>query len=279
MFASMLLLFISTWLRLRGTHCADRPVKLAIILDESHNLLQPATDSQGRVFSFARDFSNMLLELRSQGVAILLADQNSANIPREITDVCATKVFMGHSASCGIADTLPDTAADDTALEHLYLMGPGEGCVFTHGMPHAEYFSSPNVIGKFHLEKPCPRQNQFLERNPRFSLETFCECRSCHARGTCTQADKTAARRTASVLYQRYGSSLGALVKKGSGKEIGKVMIQVLGDIDKAHTGPRRICTVIQFVREFNREFPGALDLKLVLHNAQNIWSALNAKN
>lgn len=278
MFASMLLLFISTWLRLRGTHCADRPVKLAIILDESHNLLQPVTDSQGRVFSFARDFRNMLLELRSQGVAIVLADQNSANLPREITDVCATKVFMGHSASCGIADTLPGAAADETAMEHLYLMGPGEGCVFTHGMPHAEYFTSPNVIDQFHLEIPCPRENRFLARNPRFTLETFCECRNCPAKGTCTHADKAAARRTASALYQRYGSSLGTLVKKDPSKEIGKVMVQVIGDTYKAHTAPQRICTVIQFVREFNREFPGALDLKLVLHNAQAIWSALKAK-
>lgn len=282
MFASMLLIYISAWLRLRGTHCVDRPVKLAIILDESHNLLQPAVDSQGRSYSFSRDFANMLLELRSQGVAILLADQSSDNIPREITDVCATKVFFGGSVSSGICSNLAYMGADETALDNLYLMGPGEGCFVTHGMPRAAFFSCPNVIDLFHLEQPYLRANQYLKNHPRLTLESFRECGSCPARGRCVHADKTTARQTAAVLYQKYGYLLGELMDQELTKvtedRISGTMVKVFSDVYTQCSSTQRYCAMVQFVRDFNRENPGILKLRNVLTNAEKIWTALDKK-
>lgn len=282
MFASLLLIVISAWLRLRGVHCADKPVRLAIVMDESHNLLQPATDSQGRVYSFSRDFSNMLLELRSQGVAVLMADQSSDNIPREIVDVCATKVFLGASPSSGIGSNLHFLGTDETALNHLYLMEPGEGCFVTYGMPTAAFFTCPNVIDLFHLEQPYPRKNNYLKRNPRLTLETFRECESCPARGKCTHGDKTEARQSASVLYQRYGHMLGALMNRERTKEVDSqisgTLVRILTDICNSHSGARRYCAVAQFVRDFNRDNPGALNLENVLTNGEKIWAALKKK-
>lgn len=282
MFISILFISICAWLRLRGKHCADRPVKLAILLDESHNLLQPATDSQGRVYSFARDFQNMLLELRSQGIAIILADQSSNNIPQEIVDTCATKVFFGASTASGITTSLPLVNTDETALKHLYLLEPGEGCFITYGMPTPAYFYCPNMIDLFHLEQSYPRQNQYLtQKHPRFTLEAFRECGKCPARGSCTHADKIAARQSASVLCQNYASQLGKLTENSqqdNHRQISTLMTRILTDIYLKHTGPARYCTLVQFMRDFNRENPASLGLEAMLSNSQKIWTILDQK-
>lgn len=278
MFASLLLISISAWLRLRGTHCADRPVKLAIILDESHNLLQPITDSQGRTFSFARDFANMLLELRSQGVAILLADQSSSNIPREITDVCATKMFFGSSVSSGIDDNLRFLGTDETAMKHLYLLRPGEGIYVTAEMATGAFFACPNVIDKFHLEQPYPKRNRYLEQHPRLTLETFRECGMCPARGSCSQTDKSTARQIASALYQQHGHLLGNLTAREKtperDRDISRILRSVLTYL-YPYPESQRWCAVIQFVRDFNREHPGTLPMDQVLANGKKLWDSM----
>ena len=281
MFISMLFISICAWLRLRGRHCADRPVKLAIILDESHNLLQPATDSQGREFSFARDFQNMLLELRSQGIAIILADQSADNIPREIVSTCATKIFFGASTSSGIATSLPLAGTDETALNHLYLLGPGEGCYITYGMPTPAFFACPNVIDLFRLDEAYPRQNRYLtQTHPRFTLETYRECEACPARGRCTHPDKTAGTQAASVLYQQYGSQLRQLLKQPKAeKEISGLLTRVLTQIhSQQKSDARRYCTLIQFIRDFNRENPESLGLEPLLKSSERVWSVLSNK-
>ena len=275
MFASLLLISISAWLRLRGKHCVDRPLKLAIILDESHNLLQPVTDSEGKTFSFARDFANMLLELRSQGVAILLADQSANNIPREITAACATKVFMGSSASSGIDSQLQLLGSDETALRHLHLLEPGEGIYVTPGMATAAFFSCPNVIDHFQLEQEYARKNHYLEQHPRFTLETYRECSVCPARGGCTRRDKVEARQLASNLCQEYGPRLGKLMKQENGdKQITATLIQAIRSLH-SRASAQRYCSMVQFVRDFNRENPGSLSLEKVLVNAERVWDAM----
>ena len=74
-----------------------------IILDEAHNLLRGAEKSDGEgVYSFAENFQNLLLEMRSIGVGFIIADQTADNVPTTIPDICGTKVFLGPSRFSGI---------------------------------------------------------------------------------------------------------------------------------------------------------------------------------
>ena len=281
MFASLLLISVSAFLRLRGKHCADRPLKLAIILDESHNLLQPVENVQGQSYSFAKDFANMLLELRSQGVALIIADQSANNIPGEITDVCATKVFMGSSVSNGIQENLRFLRADETALNHLYLLGSGEGIYVTPDMPTGAFFTTPNLIDHFGLEQDYPKKNAYLARNPRLTRETFHECSRCPASGSCSLQDKTAARQVAGSLNLQYGPSLSKLLAAKKTPERDKMVMGLLAKIlTDLYPQPklRRYCAAVQFLREFNRENPGMLSLKDMLENGEKVWKLQKSK-
>ncbi len=280
MFASLILIGISAYLRLRGKHSED--LKLAIILDESHNLLQPVTDSDGRPYSFSRDFSNMLLELRSQGVSLIICDQSSDNIPREIVNSCCTKVFLGSSLSGGIGDYAKYLNMDETALNNLYLLETGDGCFVTEGMPKARYFHCPNVIDIFRLGDKYERKNDYLEGNPRLTIETFRECDVCPAAGKCAHADKIAARQIASMLCQKFGYTLEKLIEKNSAededsKKISDLLTRILADVycEAKTNSATRYCAVVQFVREFNRQHPDVLKVDNLIQNGEKIWAEL----
>ena len=285
MFASLLLIAISAYLRLRGKHSGGE-LKLAIILDESHNLLQPVSDSEGHEYPFARDFSNMLLELRASGVGLVICDQSADNLPSELVKSCQTKVFLGSLLSSGVGNYTSYLGADETSLKYLYLLGAGEGIFVTEKMPEAKYFCSPNVIQLFRLDDANYEiKNDFLEKHPRLTLETFRECASCPASGKCKHPHKIAARRISAVLCQKYGYHLEHLLEKqheeGVLTKISNTLTRILVDIyhDTENNECLRYCTVVQFVREFNRQHSDALSVENLINNGETIWKNLDKKN
>lgn len=269
MFASLLLISIGAWFRLRGKHCSDTPAKLVIIVDEAHTLLREMEDAQGKRYSFAREYSNMLLTLRSQGIAFITVTQTTGTLPRLIADICETKLFLGSSPYSGIGDYREVLHADDTALNHLYLLGPGEGVYCNSTCPAGIYFKSPNIIDGFDLHKEHPRNNAFLKAHPRFTLETFAQCASCPAKGTCTHSDKIAARREAAVLLPRLTELFAS-----SDPEKQKLARQRLFSHITLQTGSnaQRFCTLIQFLRDYNRIHPGVLNPETFLSHGQGLW-------
>ncbi|MBE6957613.1 MAG: ATP-binding protein [Ruminococcaceae bacterium] len=275
LFASMLLVSISAYLRLRGTHCADKPLKLMIILDESHNLLQSAQDAQGKSFPFSVDFANMLLELRSQGVGVLIADQSADNIPSIITNTCATKIFLGGSPDSGIRSYMDSLRADEQALQHLYLCETGAGCYITEGMPCAQYFQTPNLIDCFELDKPYPHKNSYLQAHPELSVATFHECSMCPARGQCSYKQKTAARQRAAELTRKWTEPLQAAMamkeEKQRSRQVNGIMEQLCmgawtGSIVESN------CALVQFIRDFNRVHTHKLHTENTLNAANRLW-------
>ena len=81
-----------------------------ILVDESHNLFAGAEGP------FARDFQNLLLELRSVGVAFLLADQSLDALPRVVSDTPANKIFLSGARSSGILPYAGELGLDDAKL-------------------------------------------------------------------------------------------------------------------------------------------------------------------
>lgn len=262
-FASLLLISLSCWLRLNLTHTAG--VSLVIVLDESHNLLTGCRRTTGDEYSFAADFTNFLLELRSLGVAIVVADQSAKNVPDVLYSVCAQKFFLGPNSGSGITDHAGEMKLDEAALNHQYLLGPGEGFYKAPEMPQSVFFSSLNLIDTLKIEEPCERRNAFLEQHPRFCIESYAECESCPARGKCTLAGKAAARAIAARLSASWKARfVWALNLPGHtpeeaaarSKALSDSLRRLLLDAREQSHGDRAIyfCAVICFFRSLNRE-------------------------
>lgn len=265
-FASLLLISISCWARLNLTHTAGKRVSLVIILDEAHNLLTGCRRTTGDEYSsFAAGFTNLLLELRSVGVAIVIADQSTKNIPGVLYEICANKFYLGANRGSGIGDHAGEMKLDEAALSHQYLLGPGEGFYKASEMPQSVFFSSLNLIDTLKIEEPCERRNAFLEQHPRFCIESYAECEVCPARGKCTLAGKAAARAIAARLSASWkGRFIWALNLPGHtpeeaaarSKALSDSLRRLLLDAREQSHGDRAIyfCAVICFFRSLNRE-------------------------
>lgn len=281
-FASLLLISLSLWARLNLCHTAGKRINLVIILDEAHNLLTGCRRTTGDEYSFAADFTNMILELRSLGVAIVIADQSTKNIPGVLYEICANKFYLGPNPGSGITDHAGEMKLDEAALSHQYLLGPGEGFYKAPEMPQSVFFSSLNLIDTLKIEEPCERRNAFLERNPRFCIESYAECESCPARGKCTLAGKAAARAIAARLSASWkGRFIWALNLPGHtpeeaaarSKALSDSLRRLLLDAREQSHGDRCIyfCAVIGFFRSFNREAAVPVSIRKTIDAAKTL--------
>lgn len=281
-FASLLLISLSLWARLNLCHTAGKRINLVIILDEAHNLLTGCRRTTGDEYSFAADFTNMILELRSLGVAIVIADQSAKNIPDVLYAVCAQKFFLGPNPGSGITDHSGEMKLDEAALSHQYLLGPGEGFYKAPEMPQSVFFSSLNLIDTLKIEEPCERRNAFLEQHPRFCIESYAECEVCPARGKCTLACKAAARAIAARLSASWkGRFIWALKLPGRtpeeaaarSKALSDSLRRLLLDAREQSHGDRAIyfCAVICFFRSLNREAATPVSIPKTIGTAKTL--------
>lgn len=265
-FASLLLLQIAALFRLRGTTAKAGEIRMVILLDEAHTLLQNTVDAQGKAHCFAALYEEMLKTLRSQGIGMITISQTTEGIPRRITDACETKLFLGASPYSGMEEYRALFHGDDTALEHLYLLGPGEGVYCKASLPAGVYFKSPYVLDRLKLEQEYTCRNLFLENNPRYCLETYGECAACPARGRCTRESKADARRLASVLLSAFS---GVLTSEKAPKGLERLLTRICMETDDV---PTRYCTLIQLVRDLNRSSPGALRVDDLMALVKPLW-------
>lgn len=270
MFATMILISLAAYLRINGKH--SRELQLVIILDEAHNLLRGAEKSSGEgVYSFAENFQNLLLELRSIGVGFIIADQTADNIPSPIPDICGTKIFLGPSRFSGIERYAELFRADEKTLAHLYLLGPGEGVWITYRMSGGAYFSTPNIIDRYQMETAYPAVNSFAEGSARMLFETFLECRTCPSRGRCTLEEKQQARQVAISVDTEcrglFGNVIGTAERAAAEEKAGdeksrresamareqlrKMLDYMAAKIAKAD---KTDCCITQLIRQINRE-------------------------
>lgn len=281
-FASLLLISLSLWARLNLTHTAGKRVNLVIILDEAHNLLTGCRRTTGDEFSFAADFTTMILELRSLGVAIVIADQSTKNIPEVLYEICAQKFYLGPNPGSGITDHAGEMKLDEAALNHQYLLGPGEGFYKAPEMPQSVFFSSLNLIDTLKIEEPCERRNAFLERNPRFCIESYAECEVCPAHGRCTLAGKAQARAVSARLSASWKARfIWALSLPGHTPEEAAARSKALSDslrrllLDaRAQSQDDRciyFCAIIGFFRSFNREAAVPVSIRKTIDAAKTL--------
>ena len=259
-FMALLLFSLGAYLKLRFPHAVGEKPRLVILVDESHNLFAGAEGDS----PFARDFQNLLLELRSVGVAFLLADQSMDALPRVVSDTPANKIFLSGARSSGILPYAGELGLDDAALRELWQLGPGQGLYADSMAPRAVYFRAPNVIDACHLETGCPARNRWLDAHPRYTVECFRECRDCAARGRCTQAGKASAALAAQRGILTLGSRLSSALADGTaeGKAALGQCLALLRTEVSALPETERTCAVLQFARLFNRRGGPQIDPK-----------------
>ena len=259
-FMALLLFSLGAYLKLRFPHAVGEKPRLVILVDESHNLFAGAEGDS----PFARDFQNLLLELRSVGVAFLLADQSMDALPRVVSDTPANKIFLSGARSSGILPYAGELGLDEAALRELWQLGPGQGLYADSMAPRAVYFRAPNVIDACHLETGCPARNRWLDAHPRYTVECFRECRDCAARGRCTQAGKASAALAAQRGILTLGSRLSSALADGTaeGKAALGQCLALLRTEVSALPETERTCAVLQFARLFNRRGGPQIDPK-----------------
>ena len=257
-FMALLLFSLGAYLKLRFPHAVGEKPRLVILVDESHNLFAGAEGP------FARDFQNLLLELRSVGVAFLLADQSLDALPRVVSDTPANKIFLSGARSSGILPYAGELGLDGAALRELWQLGPGQGLYADSMAPRAVYFRAPNVIDACHLETGCPVRNRWLDAHPRYTVECFRECRDCAARGRCTQAGKASAALAAQRGILTLGSRLSSALADGTAEgkaALGQCLALLQTEVG-ALPETERTCAVLQFARLFNRRGGPQIDPK-----------------
>lgn len=258
LFATILLIALSSWLKLRMQNKSNKDLQLVVMIDESHNLLKSVTNSNGVEFSFAQDFEALLLEMSSLGVGFIIADQSSSNLPKGMADICATKIFLGGNRYSGIESFAEMMGLDDATMRNLYRLTSGEGLFYSDGMPTARVFKAPNVISKLNVNEDYCINNDFINNNPRFVIETFQECANCPWKEKCTIDIKTDARQISDVMFLECKPLLKNVEREKSPEERKKLIEQIASSLEKttrkcANNDALLCCSVIQFLRLSNR--------------------------
>lgn len=268
LFATILLISLGAWLRLNGKGSDE--LQLVVIMDESHNLLKGVDNIRDTTYSFSEDFQNLLLEMRSLGVSFIVADQSATNLPKMISEVCATKVFLGSSRFSGV-DLYSDLfKADDHTLNNLYMLKAGEGIWNTYGMSSGAFFSSHDVIRGYHVNESYPVSNNYILTRKDFFCHTFSECTHCPGKNTCNIMQKQHARRFTAILIDNYRVKLQnnlifkipdnmseQSIREEKNKYIRRLnnlLYKIASDIVNSNNNEAAYCCVIQFIRQYNRE-------------------------
>lgn len=248
---TFILLSIAAYIRLTfDTAKGGDMLKLVILIDEAHNLF-----SENDPTGFSVLFASLLLELRSLGVAFIIADQSSENIPRIVANTPQHKVFLSGAHSSGIANYADEFGLDEAAMKNLWRFGTGEGLYFAGDAPHAVYFHAPDVLSAYiNGGGPAPHPaNPWLDANPRYNIECFAECTSCPIRGSCSDTSKSKASLAAQRLAMELGSRLITASRKKDSRAQGEVLAQLEAGLEALPDEITRHCGLVQFVRLLNR--------------------------
>ena len=271
-FATMLLIALGAYMQLKFGHCSDQEeLKLVIVMDESHNLLKSINDVNGESYSFADDFANLMLTLRSVGVGFIISDQTTYNIPKVIADTCDSKMFMGSSKFSGISEYLDFLGADNMLLNNLYRMNAGEGVFSMSNSPHCVIFKTENIIDSYHLNTDGEFDNTFSLWPTYKKTATFSECNLCpNSMDTnCNISVKQSSRVNAQKLLMLKGNpfnwDLSSFLKDNKGdkekyKNLNKnEKVKYIGLAVRRYIKLMKIdnfeCFVIQWIRLCNLEF------------------------
>ncbi|MBN2590806.1 MAG: ATP-binding protein [Sedimentisphaerales bacterium] len=153
--ASLLTLFILTMICecVKSTPYSGEGVRLAIILEEAHNLVGPDTsaavsDTNANPKAFAAELiCRMLAELRSLGIAIIILDQLPSGVAPQVVKNTASKVVFRQVDNTDRNIIGGAMLFNDVDMAQIARLRPGQAYFHTEG------YYSPQIVVTPHLKK------------------------------------------------------------------------------------------------------------------------------
>jgi hypothetical protein len=160
--ASLITLFILTMIceHLRSTPYNAEGVRLAIILEEAHNLVGPDTnaavnEANADPKAFAAEFiCRMLAELRSLGIAIIILDQMPSAVASQVVKNTGSKIVF---RQVDLTDRRTIGGAmlfNDVDTEQLCRLVPGQAYLHTEGRYRPQLVFTPNLKQQWNIPEP-----------------------------------------------------------------------------------------------------------------------------
>ncbi len=227
-FASIFLIYLSSYINNNFGHSSNK-LKLLVVIDESHLVMNCVSDSDGRNYSFSRDFTALLKLLRSVGVGFIIGNQDE-HLPAEIIDNCGTKIFLNGKDMKTYYEY--DKETEKILIENI---GIGEGFIISRGLSAPLFFAGENVIDLIVNDKDYKCTNRFANENPRLLCENQRFCIYCPGKGRCNMNIRLKAMAAADCVYSDYRAILKSCTSeqsKESAKQLTATLNMMFASVD-----------------------------------------------
>lgn len=160
--ASLFTLFFLTALReqIKTIPGPNRVPRLVLVLEEAHNIAGRNTDARASETNadpraFASEFiCRMLAELRSQGVAIVIVDQNPTSVASEVIKNTTSLLVFLQTEKDNREIVGGSMLFGPVEKEEIARLRPGEAFIFTEGQFGPRRIRTPNIESELGLPPP-----------------------------------------------------------------------------------------------------------------------------
>lgn len=211
------LLLINICLYTKHNQKGDGELKKVVMIDEAHVLLgssatsmDGAADPQGATIKAIQD---MIVEIRSYGTSIIIADQSPTKVSREVvanTDIKVAFRLVQSAEKELIADS---TNMDEDAKNMLSKLKPGEAYVYYNQMESPQVVVTEDIREKEGIrfsvsDSEIARRGEYWKYHQHL-LKPYVECKLCSfCADTCNFRIRADAEYIADKAFSKYFSSI-----------------------------------------------------------------------
>ena len=262
----MALLLINIVLYTKHTQAGDGELKNILLIDEAHVLLGGSTNVQeGMAETSAttvKALQNMIVEIRSYGTGIIIADQSPQKVTKEIvgnTDVKVMFQLVQPEDKHLIAASSNMTEEDE---ENLSKLDTGEAYIYYRGLEEPKRIRTEDIREKDNIrlvvsDEELHRRMHYWE-NRQDMLKPYEECSVCDVCQQCDFRIRDDAKYYVSQMFMRDKALLKD--KTALVSYILTMEKRLSGIIDKASVSRQLLmCMAIRFIRKAALETPAVL--------------------
>lgn len=269
----MALLLINICLYTKHNHAGDGTLKNVLLIDEAHVLLgggiQKADtgnpDSQATTVKALQD---MIVEIRSYGTSIIIADQSPSKVSREIvanTDIKVSFRLVQSVEKELIADSMN---MSDESIDNLSRLKPGEAYVYYSQLDVPQLILTEDIREKEGIRLSVLDQEvakrMIYWKTHQSLLIPYSECRFCNlCVQTCDFYIRAEAEFISSKAFEKYRTSIrDASTLKKCIYYLPKLMTKEYESYPKKFKEKLQICSRIKLYRKVTLELPIILSEK-----------------
>ena len=164
-----LIILIGICERVKSIPWSGQGVRLVIALEEAHNIVGRNTDASASEINAdpkahaAELVCRMLAELRAQGVAIVIIDQDPSAVARQVITHTGTKLAFRQTEAENREILAGCTQMTPAHRERLARLLPGQAFLYTEGYHGPRLIRTPNLESDWELPPP-PNDQELVAR-------------------------------------------------------------------------------------------------------------------